>query len=141
MTTHLDQSDNRLEVLSEDQCRELLASQELGRVAFTIGDVTEIFPVNYATDGLIVVFRTAPGTKLAQVTASGVSFEVDQWDAVTKVGWSVVLQGVAQQVTTGSDPFSTALRAGSVQALAPGEHDHWIAIYPSEISGRRFHRG
>jgi uncharacterized protein len=141
MTTHLDQSDTRLEVLSEDQCRELLASKELGRVAFPIGDVTEIFPVNYATDGLIVVFRTAPGTKLAQVTVSRVSFEVDQWDAVTKVGWSVVLKGIAQEVTAGIDPFSTALRSGNVQPLAPGEHDHWIAIYPSEISGRRFHRG
>jgi uncharacterized protein len=140
MSTHLDQPDNHLEVLSEDQCRELLASQELGRVAFPIGDVTEIFPVNYASDGLVVVFRTAPGTKLAQVTVSRVSFEVDQWDPVTKVGWSVVLKGVAQEATAGIDPFSTALRAGNVRPLAPGEHDHWIAIYPSEISGRRFQR-
>ena len=140
MTTHVDESDDRLEVLSEDQCRELLASQELGRVAFPVGEVTEIFPVNYATDGLIVIFRTDPGTKLALVTDSRVSFEVDQWDAVTKVGWSVVLKGVAQMATAGIDPFSAALRAGNVQPVAPGAHDHWIAIYPSEITGRRFHR-
>ena len=141
MTTCLDQSDNRLDILSEEQCRELLASRDLGRVAFPLGDATEIFPVNYSTDGVIVVFRTAPGTKLAQVMVSRVSFEVDDWDAAAKVGWSVVLKGVAQEVTAGIDPFSTTLRAGNVEPLAPGEHDHWIAIYPAEISGRRFHRG
>ena len=44
MTTHLDQSDNHYEVLSEDQGRELLASRDLGRIAFPLGDETEIFP-------------------------------------------------------------------------------------------------
>ena len=141
MTTHLDPSENRLDILSEEQCRDLLASRDLGRVAFPLGNATEIFPVNYSTDGVIVVFRTAPGTKLAQVMVSRVSFEVDDWDAAAKVGWSVVLKGVAQEVTAGIDPFSTALRAANVEPRAPGEHDHWIAIYPSEISGRRFHRG
>jgi uncharacterized protein len=141
VTTHLDQSDNHLEVLSEHQCHELLASRDLGRIVFPLGDETEIFPVNYAIDGVIVVFRTAPGTKLAQVMASRVSFEVDEWDAVAKVGWSVVLKGIAQEVTIGIDPFSATLRARKVEPLAPGGHHHWIAIYPSEISGRRFRRG
>jgi len=141
MTTHLDQSDNRFEVLSEDQCRELLASRDLGRIAFPLGDETEIFPINYAIDGVIVVFRTDPGTKLAQVMASRVSFEIDEWNAATKVGWSVVLKGVAREVTVGIDPFSTTLRARTVEPLAPGDHEHWIAIYPSVISGRRFRRG
>lgn len=136
-----DQSDNRLEVLSEDQCRELLASRDLGRIAFPAGGETEILPVNYATDGVMVVFRTAPGTKLQWVTASRVSFEVDDWDAEAEVGWSVVLKGVAQEVTSGLDPFSAALRSHMVEPLAPGEHDHWIAVYPSVISGRRLRRG
>ena len=97
MTTHLDPSDNHLEVLSEDQCRELLASRNLGRITFPLGDETEIFPINYAIDGVIVVFRTAHGTKLAQVMASRVSFEIDEWNAAEKVGWSwgwAVLFGV-----------------------------------------------
>jgi uncharacterized protein len=141
MSTHLERSDDRLEFLSEHQCHELLASRDVGRIAFRVGDETEIFPVNYATDGVIVVFRTAPGTKLAQVMASRVTFEIDEWDAAAQVGWSVVLKGVAQEVTEGTDPFSTTLRSRKVEPLAPGEHDHWIAIYPSEISGRRFRRG
>jgi hypothetical protein len=133
-----DRSAGGLEVLSEDECRELLASRDLGRIAFPAGSEIEIFPVNYSTDGTIVVFRTGTGTKLAQSTVARVAFEVDDWDAETKVGWSVVLKGVAQEVTLGSDPFTTALRARPVFPLAPGEHGYWIAIYPAEISGRRF---
>jgi len=135
------QVDSGLEILTEHQCRELLASRDLGRIAFPLGDETEIFPVNYSTDGAIIVFRTAPGTKLAQSTLSRASFEVDDWDPTAQVGWSVVLKGVAQEVTAGIDPFSTALRTGKVVALAPGEHDHWIALYPSQITGRRFRLG
>jgi nitroimidazol reductase NimA-like FMN-containing flavoprotein (pyridoxamine 5'-phosphate oxidase superfamily) len=130
--------DGGLEVLSEPMCRELLASRDLGRIAFPLGGDTEIFPVNYSTDGTIVVFRTGTGTKLAQSTVSRVAFEVDEWDEAEKVGWSVVLKGVAQEVTLGSDPFAAALRARPVVPLAPGEHDYWIAIYPATISGRRF---
>ncbi len=130
-----------LEILSEHQCRELLASRSVGRIAFPFGDETEIFPVNYATDGAIVVFRTAPGTKLAQSVQSRVAFEVDDWDIEAKAGWSVVLKGVAQEVTAGADPFSKALRARKVDPLAPGEREHWIAVYPALLSGRRFRSG
>jgi uncharacterized protein len=136
-----DQSAGSLEFLSEHQCRELLASRDLGRIAFQQGDDVEIFPVNYSTDGTIVVFRTAPGTKLTQSTLSRVAFEVDDWDAGARVGWSVVLKGVAKEVTGGTDPFSTALRESKVEPLAPGEHGHWIAVYPSQITGRRFRLG
>jgi nitroimidazol reductase NimA-like FMN-containing flavoprotein (pyridoxamine 5'-phosphate oxidase superfamily) len=135
------QPDGGLEILSEHQCLDLLAARALGRIAFPLEGETEIFPVNYSTDGAIVVFRTAPGTKLAQSTITRVAFEVDDWDAEARVGWSVVLKGVAQEVTAGTDPFSTALRARNVQPLAPGEHEHWIAVYPAHLSGRRFRRG
>jgi nitroimidazol reductase NimA-like FMN-containing flavoprotein (pyridoxamine 5'-phosphate oxidase superfamily) len=135
-----DRSGSDIEVLSEHQCRELLASQDLGRIAFSIGDQPEIFPVNYAADGSVVVFRAASGTKLLNTIMTRVAFEVDHWDPDGRVGWSVVLKGVAQEVTTGIDPFSSALRERRVFPLAPGEREKWIAVYPSEISGRRFRR-
>ena len=134
----LDRSDRGLEVLSEQQCLELLGSKDLGRIAFSVGDQTEIFPVNYASDGSIIVFRTAPGTKLDKAMAGRLAFEVDDWDPEGKVGWSVVLKGVAQEVTSGIDPFASTLRTRHASPVAPGEREHWIAIYPSEISGRRF---
>jgi uncharacterized protein len=138
-TVELEPPDGGIETLSEDVCRELLASRELGRIAFQAANEIEIFPVNYSTDGTIVVFRTGPGIKLALSRATRVAFEVDEWNAATEVGWSVVLKGVAEEVTLGTDPFATVLRARPVVPLAPGEHDYWIAIYPATISGRRFH--
>jgi uncharacterized protein len=130
-----------IEILSEHQCRELLASRDLGRIAFPLGDETEIFPVNYSTDGVIVVFRSNRGTKLTRSTVSRVTFEVDEWDPAEKVGWSVVLKGVAEEVTGGIDPFATALRSREVTPRAPGDHDYWIAVYPASITGRRFRGG
>lgn len=131
--------DGRMEVLSEGQCVELLSSCDLGRIGLALDGRPEVFPVNYATDGKVVVFRTARGTKLDQATVGRIAFEVDSWDPGSGVGWSVLLKGVAQEVTLGMDPFASTLRERPVRPLAPGERELWIAIYPAEISGRRFH--
>jgi len=131
-------SHDGLEVLSEQQCIDLLASRDLGRLAFAIGDQPEIFPINYGTDGPIVIFKTADGQKAQQAVLRKVAFEVDSWDPDTRVGWSVVLKGVAQEVTTGIDPFAAALRERPVIPVAPGVRERWIAVYPGEITGRRF---
>lgn len=130
-----------LEVLDEHRCLEYLHSATLGRVGFVAGDEIEILPVNYACDGSIVVYRTAPGTRLERAPRDRVAFEVDGWDAAQQMGWSVVLKGVALDVTAGSDPFSKALRERKVVPLAPGKRERYIAIYPAQITGRRFKVG
>lgn len=127
-----------MEVLDEQRCLEYLHSATLGRVAFRSGDDIEILPVNYAWDGSIVVYRTATGTRLELAQGGHVSFEVDGWDAGERTAWSVVLKGVAQDVTAGRDPFSDTLRERHVVPLAPGRRERWIAIYPSKVTGRRF---
>ncbi|MDQ2942735.1 MAG: pyridoxamine 5'-phosphate oxidase family protein, partial [Candidatus Dormibacteraeota bacterium] len=128
----------RFEVLDVHQCLEFLHSGDLGRVAFeTDGDI-DIFPVNYACTGEIVVFRTASMTRLQRSPRVRVTFEVDSWNPLTGVGWSVMLKGSAHEVTNGWDPFSKSLRQGPVVPLAPGKREHWIAIHPSQITGRRF---
>jgi nitroimidazol reductase NimA-like FMN-containing flavoprotein (pyridoxamine 5'-phosphate oxidase superfamily) len=128
------------EVLSEERCVELLASRDLGRVGLVVGDHPEVFPVTYATDGKVVIFRTARGTVLQRATQGRVAFEVDEWNSQVGLGWSVMLKGVAAELPEGADPFASALREHSVNPLAPGEREVWIAIYPSEITGRRFRR-
>lgn len=127
-----------LEVLSAVQCSDLLARRNLGRIAFSAGENQEILPVNYVADGSVIVFRTAEGTKLQHVAMRRVAFEIDDWDPMAGVGWSVVVKGVAQEITKGIDPFASALRKLHVVPLAPGKREHWVAIYPSEVSGRRF---
>jgi nitroimidazol reductase NimA-like FMN-containing flavoprotein (pyridoxamine 5'-phosphate oxidase superfamily) len=130
--------DDVLEILDEHQCLEYLHANSLGRVAFTTGDELDIFPVNYACDGAIVVYRTAQGSRLERGPRDRVAFEVDGWDSKQLMGWSVVLKGVALDVTSGRDPFSKALRDRHVVPLAPGRRERWIAIYPAVMTGRRF---
>ena len=127
-----------LEALDEHHCLEYLHSARLGRIAFVSGDDVDIFPVNYACDGSIVIYRTATGTRLARTPREHVSFEVDGWDAAEKMGWSVVLKGIALDVSEGADPYSKVLRERNVVPLAPGARYRWIALYPKEITGRRF---
>jgi uncharacterized protein len=126
-------------VLTEDQCLVLLGSHELGRIAFSIEDRVEILPVNYGIEGRIIVFRTNVGTKLAGVRASAVAFEVDGWEPASGVGWSVVAKGRAEEITTNLGRAAEHLQWIPVHPAAPGDRWHWIAIMPTEITGRRFH--
>jgi nitroimidazol reductase NimA-like FMN-containing flavoprotein (pyridoxamine 5'-phosphate oxidase superfamily) len=47
-----------LEVLSEEECRALLAQCEVGRVAITSGALPSILPVNFALLDGDIVFMT-----------------------------------------------------------------------------------
>lgn len=124
--------------LDEDECLALLGSQDLGRIAFAFGGMIEIFPVNYGIEGAVIVFRTGPGTKLAGVPNSAVAFEVDGWDPESGIGWSVVVKGEAEEVTTAVGRVAEHLRWVPVHPAAPGERYHRLAIKPTEITGRRF---
>lgn len=127
-----------VEKLSADQCLQLLSTRDLGRIALVIGDQPEIFPVNYAVDRSIVVFRVAPGTKPSRTTNHRIAFEVDEVDSRAGIAWSVMVKGRVLDVTTSKDPFTAFLRTAGVRSAPPGDHPLWMAIYPSEISGRRF---
>ena len=54
-----------LEVIEPDECRRLLAADDVGRLAIIDGGTPAVFPINYALDGDAIVFRTGPGTKLS----------------------------------------------------------------------------
>ena len=126
------------ESLSESQCLEYLGTRDLGRVAFQVDRQVDAFPVNYCCDGQVVVFRTAWGSRLHRSRLLPVTFEADSWDPETRLGWSVVLKGVTRDVTDGVDVFSRDLRQSNVVPVAPGKRELWMALFPSEITGRRF---
>jgi uncharacterized protein len=130
--------DRSIKTLSPDECFLLLESRDLGRIAFSIEGQPEIFPINYAMEGQIVVFRTAPGTKLDHVPEVRLAFEVDDWNPKLGIGWSVVVKGLAEEVTGNLGRTAEHIRKATVHPVAPGERWHWLAIRPSEVSGRRF---
>jgi len=92
---------SELEEIPEAECLELLGRNTLGRFAFVAERRQEIFPVTYGLKAGTVVFRTAPGTKLAHAPGTESAFEIDEYDAETGVGWSVGVHGTAYDVTEG----------------------------------------
>ena len=69
---------HELEELSESECLRLLRRHSLGRIALVVDEKPQIFPINYALQDRIIVFRTAPGTKLSYAPSSNVAFEIDE---------------------------------------------------------------
>ena len=127
-----------LEVLERHECLALLAGEEVGRLGLVWGGHPLILPVNYVLDGDTVVFRTAPGTKLDASRRTAVAFEVDRFDGATREGWSVVVQGVADEVTDFADP-ALLERLGRLRLdpWSEGDKPHVVRIVPRVVSGRR----
>jgi nitroimidazol reductase NimA-like FMN-containing flavoprotein (pyridoxamine 5'-phosphate oxidase superfamily) len=124
--------------LSEDECRRLLETHDLGRIALVVDGSPQIFPVNYAYSDDVVVFRTSEGLKLDRSPLAPVAFEIDGLEPETSSAWSVMVQGTAQNITRTIDTRSERLRKLTVQPAAPGKRSDWIGIYVHRLSGRRF---
>jgi nitroimidazol reductase NimA-like FMN-containing flavoprotein (pyridoxamine 5'-phosphate oxidase superfamily) len=127
-----------LEVLSEAECLLLLARGCVGRVGFVVGGRPQVLPVNYAADDRgVVVFRTATNSLLTAVAHQPVAFEIDGVDTAHRTGWSVAVQGEANELAELGTPSVDRLRAMPVVAWAPGQRDRWFSITPAQVTGRR----
>ena len=131
---------NTLEVIEEAECLELLASSAVGRIAVVLDGRPLIFPVNYLLHHRTVAFRTDPGTKLEAATLGRVAFEVDGTDSLYHTGWSVLVQGVGQEITDAWDAWSQDVRQHHLEPWAAGAKEHWVAIASPVFSGRRIRR-
>jgi uncharacterized protein len=131
-----------LEVLDGHECMRLLATQEIGRLGLTGRRFPLILPVNYALDRGVIVIRTHPGPMLSAADHSNVSFEVDEIDRRTRTGWSVLVHGLAEEVTEEHRAeLVERTRAAGARPWAPGEHGRWLRLIPQEITGRRIVAG
>jgi len=124
--------DGLLEEISEEECLELLAAEQVGRLALS-GSPPLIFPVNFVLDGRRIVMRTAVGTKLDAVRADAeVAFEVDRVDSASRTGWSVVVTGhVREEVHLHGE---TQPRP---EPWSAGVRPYWLRLEPITITGRR----
>ena len=126
-----------LEIIPRKECLLLLAGQKVGRLGFVVDGQPMVLPVNYTVQGDIVVFRTGEGSKLEAAHGAMVAFEVDDVDTDQGSGWSVVVQGVAEEIPATGDWLDESLRAGAGPTWIPAPADHYVRITPSVISGRR----
>jgi nitroimidazol reductase NimA-like FMN-containing flavoprotein (pyridoxamine 5'-phosphate oxidase superfamily) len=119
------------------ECLALLRTGDVGRLAVSITDHPDVFPVNYVVDRGTVVFRTAEGTKLASALhGRGVAFEVDNYDADSGEAWSVVIKGYAVEIEQMHE-YVDALELPLFPWHA-GPKPRYVRIEPVEITGRRF---
>lgn len=122
-------------VIPAPRCWELLASQQVGRLATAVDRSPDIFPINFVVDGETLVFRTAEGSKLFALTVNNeVAFEVDSWGEDD--GWSVVLRGTAEAI----EGYDELLRVEQLPLFpfVATVKLHYVRIVPTEISGRQF---
>ncbi|MCI1747010.1 MAG: pyridoxamine 5'-phosphate oxidase family protein [Acidipropionibacterium sp.] len=131
----MNSEDSPMTAVEEDTCWGYLDTAEVGRLATSVDDQPQIFPVNFVVDGPSVVFRTAAGTKLEEmVRNSTVAFEADGWSE--DGGWSVLLRGTAQVIT---DPDELALcEKMPLRPWVPTVKKTWVRVQPGTITGRTF---
>jgi nitroimidazol reductase NimA-like FMN-containing flavoprotein (pyridoxamine 5'-phosphate oxidase superfamily) len=129
-----DGTDPQMLVLSAEECYRLLATQQIGRLGVNAEHYPLIFPVNYALDREVIVMRMSDGTKLAAASHANVTFEVDEIDQRTRSGWSVLVRGLAEEVTSAHRADLIArTEATDVAPWAPGEHGHWICRRAADV--------
>ena len=123
--------------LTESECWERILAAPYGRIAAAAADEIDIFPINHAVLDGAIVFRTAAGTKLLELTIrQRVAFEVDGADAAE--AFSVVVKGEAEEFDR--DAETLAAEDAGVTPWAPEPKDRWVRITPTGVSGRTFRR-
>jgi len=123
--------------LSAVECRDLLAGQEVGRVAVCTPDGPEILPVNYRVVEDSVVFRTTPYGVLSRYVSNGrLAFEVDHIDPARRSGWSVLATGHAERIEDAEELAEIRI-FHNPQPWAEGSRPLYVRLPWDRLTGRR----
>lgn len=124
--------------LTPEQSWQYLEKTYHGRLAVSVANRPSIYPVNYYAHDGVILLRTAPGTKLAELTVNDhVAFEAD--GILSDQAWSVVVKGTTHVLETQS-----AIDAADELPLQPWVRTlkyRYVEIRPEEITGRFFNLG
>ncbi len=120
----------------------LLGSISLGRIVFTAHALPAIRPVNHIVDDGTVIIRSHQGAAIVSAAHAPdgvvVAYEADAIDLADHLGWSVIVIGLAQQVT---DPAEIARYQALLRSWVAGPMDYVIRIRPELVTGFRLTGG
>ena len=139
----------RLEILTREECFQLLRGAVVGRIAYVADGMATIIPVNFALFDGDIVFCTANGSTLSWLSMRGrLAFEADESRPADHEGWSVLIRGVAREVTNPDDSRSsvaatcvpgcgrrTSTGCGSASTRCQAEHS--VVPQPPAEAGER----
>ena len=118
--------------LPVDECWTLAASRPVGRLAWTGPQGLTVVPVNFVVADLEVHVRTAAYSALArECDDSDVAFQVDDFDAGTRSGWSVLLRGKAHV------EFSSPQGVEDPDVWPVGARGLRVRVDVRQVTGRR----
>jgi hypothetical protein len=116
------------EPLEPEECRRLLASRRVARVAFVSGADVIVLPVSYVLDEAgVVVFSTSANGMLGRlVGGTRVSLQLDDVEEDLQNGWSVLGIGCADRYEGSALP----------RPWVPGHQELRVGITLESLSGR-----
>lgn len=122
--------------LDPEDCRALLRTQEVGRVAWTSPTAgLLVLPVNYVVHDDLVVFRASTDSVLADLAQGrDAAFQIDDVDVETGNAWSVLARGRSATPAPGAE--LDALQQDGPMPWAMGDRDLFITVRVQDISGR-----
>lgn len=125
-----------VERLFPAECYRLLGPRGIGRIAFGTASGLAVLPVNYAVTARTIVIRTGSGSLIAGHADGPVSFEADHFDLELGQGWSVLVRGDAHRVLQPGEQRN--LRENyDLRPWPAGDHDLYVRIVPTQLTGRR----
>jgi nitroimidazol reductase NimA-like FMN-containing flavoprotein (pyridoxamine 5'-phosphate oxidase superfamily) len=118
------------------ECYRLLGARGVGRIAFDTVSGLAVLPVNYAVPDGTIVIKTGSGSVIAGHGDGRVSFQADHFDLALGQGWSVLVRGDAHRVLQQGE-HKNLLEHVDLQPWPAGNHDLFVRIVPSQVTGRR----
>ena len=121
--------------LSDQASWDLIASKHFGHLGLSHAGRPDIFPVNYLADGRTILFRTASGSKLFELSENRyVAFEVDA--ETPQSVWSIVAKGTASVV----EPELSEKALAAFPDWVPTVPYLYVSIEVDSLRGRLFER-
>jgi nitroimidazol reductase NimA-like FMN-containing flavoprotein (pyridoxamine 5'-phosphate oxidase superfamily) len=131
-----DTPERRSRELSTTECRARLQSHTIGRVGWNAGEGPQILPVAYVVRDGMVAFRTSPYGALGELRLiRHVAFEVDEYDGMTRTGWSVLVRGTARPAVD-AEELTRLWQSFDPVPWADGARNMFITITLDQVTGR-----